>query len=488
MAWVFEVDWDLNGTYTDETARVLEFEIRRGKSRMINDRGFEHVEPGFLTVKLSNVSRRYDFFNTAGDLYGYLLPNRPVRILKDGNYLFVGKLNDLRPMDRGRYAWLEAYDGIYGLQNNPAGLGALQTDYLVTEAIIALLTDAGWEYVDTSGWTFPAELGVDSYLGSALIINNGDTIPYWWGDNEQSTWDAINEIADAFGGIAYVAADGTFAYKARSSSAVNSITLTDDDISFDTEMKQPWGDIRNTIKLTGRPRQEQAAVGDIWEMYETPLIEAGKTLTVWAEFRYESDHAPATTITDPAATTDYLANTQEDGGGDNKTADISIVITKYAATAKLAITNNAAVDVYLTLMKLRGKLALAQQPIIATSENSTSQTAYGKRSLNLDNRWIQTADLLTNYSQHIRMVFSNPRIAFGAKIIDKPQFQFGVDLFQRVTVQSDILGVDAVYSVNSINHIFRRGHLYTTYRLDPSETEGYWVFSTRLGQTSYLGW
>ena len=491
-AIAIDIDWVGDGQYHDESANVTEFKISRGKKSSISSNDYTNNSYGRLDITLNNQSRRYEFYYSQSAIYDYLIPNRRVRVrVSDGTntyILFSGVLYDMIPQSIREIVRFEARDGIDFLTQTPAGLSDLQTDYAVSDAIVDLLDDAGWSYADTSGWTFNVTLGVDSFLGSTAIEQNEDSMPYWWSDNNKSTMAAINDLARAFSGHAFVASDGTFSYNARDYGNRSVFTLTDDDINIDSELRQPWDEIRNIIRITGHPRVAQTST-DIWKLGDIPSIEAGDTLTIWADFEYEGRSAAAATITEPAATTDYTANAQSDGGGADKTAQIDIDITEYAATAKLEITNNDAGTVYLTLMKLRGTLITDQNPTTVIAEDTDSQDDYGKRRFSLDTEWLQTADEIGYHADYANQIYANPRKILWVKIINNPAYQFGADLYDQIDVDSTTWNIDDEYILTYIEHEFRTRKIITTIRLEPSTgADDFWVFDTELGETSILGW
>jgi hypothetical protein len=487
-----DIDWVGDGQFHDESMQVKLLTIRRGKNSSIGANEYTSNPSGTLNITLNNNSRRYEFYYDASAISDYLLPNRRVRIrVSDGTntyILFVGSIYDMIPQSVDKLMRIEARDGIDFLTETPAGLNSLQTDYAVSDAISDLLGDAGWAYSDTTGWTFTTTLGIDSILGSSVIENNGDEMPYWWSDNNKSTMAAINDLASAFAGHAFVANDGTFSYNARDYGNESKFTLTDDDINFDSELRQPWDEIRNTIRIVGHPRIIQG-ITDIWTLGDIPVIGAGSTLTLWADFECEGRSAPATAITEPASTTDYTANTQADGLGVDKTAQIDISMTEYAATAKLTITNNDAADVYLTLMKLRGTLAMDSNPITVLEEDSDSQDDYGKRRFYLDTDWLQTASEIGYHAANALASYKDTRRILWVSIYNNPAYQFGADLYDQISIDSTEWNIDADYIITYIEHEYKRGKIKTTMRLEPvGAASNYWIFTTELGETSILGW
>lgn len=455
--------------------------------------GYQFVEPGILAAEMSNPANRYMFYDPASELYGYLLPNRPVIAqYSHGSALyslFTGAISDIRPQSDKKRAQIEAIDGIDYLRNREGDNIDCQTDIAVSEAIVTLLTSAEWQYADTSGWTFPAELGIDSFLGSSLIDNSGDEIPIWWGDPTKTIWEQIVEIARAFAGNPFVAADGTFSYQSRNAAPPVGSVLVDSDIMLDSDLQNPWAEVRNHIRITANPRSETATV-DIWKLYDKMLLEVGETYTLWAEYQYDGEYAPRKSVVYPVATTDYTANTLEDGTGTDKTVMVSFGITDYATTAKLEICNEDSVPIYLTMFKLRGILYIAPNKTSAIASDSTSITSFNKRALSVDNLWIQERQIAEYHATWAKALFSDPRKILWVKIKNDPALQFGNDLFSEISIDIDEFGASGTYWITYIEHRLKHAEMITIWRLEPTPSNlgGFWIFDTELGETSILGW
>lgn len=494
VTWKVEIDWEASGTFTDEAGRLLSLSVRRGRDRGLESDGYARVSPGYFSLTLDNYDQRYNPYNVSGALYGYIKPHRVIQISAtyDGfTYtVFTGWVRDIRPQPDRQQVIISGYDGIDWLDAQNVPLLALQTDYAVSAAISDLINAAGWPFVDTSGWILgTSELGVDTYLGSTVIETNGDEMPYFWGDPEKTIWEQIGDIGEAFAGNPFVSADGTFAYNDRAASGDTLVSLDQSEILRDIEMPQPWDELRNDIRITGYPRQATAANSELWKLNYVPLIGAGETLTIWAEHNYDGDPCPASSITTPASTTDYTANTAEDGSGTDKTAQIAIVKTVYATVTKLEITNNDAASVYLTLCKLRGTGLVAYSGVTAVDTDATSIADYGKITFKLSSIWLQKTDDILNHVGYAKDVYAETRKILFIRLVERPAEQLAPDLFDQVYVSSDYLEIDNMHMVTYINHEWRAGSgLVTTFRLEPHSVSGWILAESELGTSTVLGW
>lgn len=494
VTWRIEIDWGADGTYIDEAGRLLALTVRRGREKGIDGDGYVTVSPGYFWLIMDNYDQRYNPYNTTGELYGYIKPHRMIRIkaVYDGKTysVFAGWVRDIRPEADRNLVMISGYDGIDWLNSQHVLQLTLQTDYAVSQAISDLIGAAAWPFEDASGWVLgTSQLGVDTYLGSSIIENNGDELPYFWGDPEKTVWEQISDIAQAFAGNAFVARDGTFAYNDRSTPGNKVLSLTQSEILRDIEMLQPWDELRNDIRITGYPRQATAVNSELWKLNCVPLIGAGETLTIWAEHNFEGERCPASSITTPAATTDYTANTAADGSGTDKTAQIAIIKTVYATMTKLMITNNDTVSVYLTLCKLRGTGLVAYSGVTVIDSDATSISEYGKITLKLGSMWLQKTDDITNHASYAKGIYADPRKILRIRLVERPEMQLAAELFDQIDVVSAYLEVDDQYTLTFVEHswIAKTG-LISTMRLEPTVTAGWVLGVGELGISTVLGW
>jgi len=495
-AYELLVDWDDDGNYTDESSLLVNLRLRRGRSSTLyGQSGYTYVDTGIASALMDDIDRRYDPYNTASPIYPDVKPHRKVKIQASSGgmtyNLFTGFIRDIRPQAGRREAIIECEDGIDWLKAQRCVRSALKTDCLVSAALGELIENSGWPFSDDTGWIFPAEFPMA--IGGSGIEDNGDTIPYWWADPSKTVWQALNELAQAFAGDVFVSSDGTFSYNARLYGGAPKLALDQSQMLRDIELQQPWDEMRNDIKVVAYPRQATAANSELWRLNDVTQILAGETITIYAEFQYNGESIPASSVTTPAATTDYTANTNEAGTGTNKTAQIGITMTTYASSAKLEITNNDAATVYLTLMKLRGTGLYAQSRTIATASDATSQADYGKLSIEMDTIWLQTFDDAQKHADYAKVIYTVDRRVAWIRIEERPEIQFSLDLFDVIQVEINALGIDGQYSITSIEHQWDadRNVCTTTLRIEPTATElvsGLFVFPVEWNVNNLLLW
>jgi hypothetical protein len=233
------IDWDHDGTWTDETSRTLRAHIGSGFSA--SEDGVAEV--GRCTLTLDNSDGRFSPGNASGALYGKLLPRRAVRVqASDGSQtwtLFRGFVERIQP-DTGDYGggecMIDCTDAMAILARQQMGVAHADSK-AVDEAISAVVSAA---------YTPPATSYAD----------NGDSLEHYgrsWQPERTTALDALREICAAVYGRFYIARDGTATYISR-----------DDRLDSSTPLKLMIGVYWERMKNT-RP----ANLIGLWRLNET---------------------------------------------------------------------------------------------------------------------------------------------------------------------------------------------------------------------------
>jgi len=220
---------------------------------------------------------------------------------------------------------------------------------------------------------------------------------------------------------------------------------------FDHELPMRENEIINKVVVKIKPRLI-VSEKEIWSYGFVPSIGASETRTIWAEF---TDPCPttATGIVDPEDTTDYTANTQADGGGTDKTAQISIVITKFATAAKLEVTNNDAGTVYLTMLKLRGTPAEEAPEVRVISEDTDSIATFGIRpsgGYEIDNKYLADETYAQTIAEQLITWYKDPLSRIVLKSRSVPQLQLG----DMISVRNDELNTSKLMRITVIKNSY----------------------------------
>ena len=479
--WSLEIDWAGTGyDGSNESERMIECSVSRGRGYMLNSGGdgFQRVQPGTMSITLENFDQRYDPYNEDSPLYGYLLPGKDFRLrVKNGTDgdtydVMTGYIDDIQPISGGHGCRITGIDRLSTLNNALVSHGSIETGVRVDDTAEAILEDAGL----TS-----AEYAVDQMA---------DIIPYWWMDKVTATY-ALGELEDLVIGVFFVAADGTAKFYSRRRLEETTVEILEsDDILREIVINQPWELVRNQIELPVNPRVSQAEAL-LFEITDVVEVGAGESVTIWASYQYENEQVPGLSVTVADPSSDFKVFDDTGGVGSDLTASCTLTVTTFAESAKLVIANGSASTGYITALNVRGNPLTNPNPVIIRDEDADSIAIYGTRKLILDSKWQQNINDAIDRASTLINIFADIRRNLVIQIEGRPDMQFGLDLFDRVSVMVPYLGIDSAYRIGAINHkwIHANGQAVVT-NLTIEElvyyAAAYWTFPTNIGQTSYF--
>lgn len=440
LAWGVEVDWDGDGSFTGANEAPYMIGIRgyRGRPKYINrdGKGFERLLTGRYTITLDNATGRYDAWNTSSPLYPDVTYGKDVRItvrvFSSGVIypVFYGVIENIEPVntsDGEKRVVISVVDGWQFLRNYNANY-PIQQNIAPETAIADVLSNIGWAW------------------GSNLD-STADTINYWWANGNKQAATVIEDVAESFLGYVFVGADGKLNYKSRTNISDSVVDLTSAVLLKDITLPQPWEYSRNVIRVKVHPRIQEAT-STIYTLVGTPpSIQNGETLTIFGNYVYNSVTVPAINVVSGG----FATNTQADGGGTDETASCTLVITDLGDTAKMEITNNSGVTVYLIQMDLDGDALY--EPNISDVLYQSGNYATMPREFLLDLQWQQDVNVATDFSNIIGPFLKDLHPFPLVQLEDRPDEQFTPELFDITTLTLDTLGIEGdSYRVAYIEH------------------------------------
>jgi hypothetical protein len=479
LTWALEIDWNNDGGFNgnNDATALFSVEVERGRQFFLANQGggFEPVDIGKMTVRIVDQTHKYDPYNSGSSLAGMVVPGRKFRLRvkreSDGVVLDVisGEIDDIKP-DYGanvRTVTLSGVDSSRALKNIRIS-SAVQSMIRYDDAIEQCLIDAGFTTYSVDGTV-------------------SDTMPYWWSSGG-SAFSEITSLVDAALGLFFIAADGTPTYLSRLPGDSPVETLTDDDIQRGVVVLNPWEVVRNIVRVYARARRLQSAV-ELWKLADVPQIPAGESRTIWAKFSYGGEDVAVTSVTAPVATTDYAANTASDGSGTDITADFSVTVTAFAASAKVVVTNNNASAGYVTLLKLRGDAIAADKYTFAEERSETSISTYREREMVIESDWLQDVNTAIEQASVLLMRLEYARQFPRFWLKAEPTKQF-LDLFDLITVNSASNNITGEMRVGYIRHatVDRQCQIvHTELHFEPNLTgniSGTWIFPAVFGAST----
>ena len=427
LLWTCQVDWDGSGfTGQNEAGWLQSLSIRRGREYVTrqesagifktNGVGFEMPSIGEVIIYLDNEDGRYDAYNSSSPLYPNVLPGKKIRIkVQQGGVsksLFAGKISNIIPKEQTKQVMIRAVDGLQEL-----GDQEIHVDLQSARRIDLAIGDV----LDAMGW--PEDWGRN-------LDNTPDYIPYFWSDG-QSGRQIIRDLMDVSLGVFFVAGDGMATFRNRYRNDTPTISLDQEYLGPYPSLQQPWDVIFNRITLKVYPRTQESSA-ELWRLSNKPSLSAGESIEIWADFGYDGQTVPASSLETIEATTDYTFNAAEDGGGANLTGDLSVSVTRFAQTAKLTVSNTGSSTGYITLLRLRG-VAVTAGTLKVVSEDTDSKALYGLRDLIIDNNWLQEINNAEALAIFLLSVLKSPSEYPAISLTNRFDYQFP-ELFEYVNL------------------------------------------------------
>ena len=482
LLWGLLIDWDGDGIYDpgNYASLMVSCKVTRGRRNYLksDNKGFEPMEEGLLSVVLDNSDGRFDALNISSPLYPYVRPGVNialyVRIPGEATKrsVFTGKISDITPVSGGTYekVTISAKDGVKWLK-----------DQEVTKS-----TEVDWS-VD---YAIGQILDLAEYPWSVDLESSSDIISYFWAWQTISAWNLIHILTDGSLGTFFIAADGTAKLYDRNRLSSPSLVIDQSDMLKEIITKQPWNVIKNNIEVRGFLRTELDSNVDLWQLSGKPAIAAsGGTFTVEARFTYNGASVPVRTFLTPVAITDFLVNSAADGSGTNLTASCTITFSNPRGEQITAtVTNNSGTNGYITLLKIRGK-PLEATEVSMVEEDAASKALFGPKNFLIESQYLQNANYIEQSAAMLALMLTSKKIFPTVQFVNQPDIQFVMDLFDIATLQIPKKGINDDYRVSYIEHNWLSDNgqeVLTRMSFEEADTfaSDVWRFTTELGISS----
>lgn len=481
--YVLEVMWDAIN-WTDETARLLTWEWKRGRDRasQLTGRAIASV----LSAQLDDTTGRYASLNAASPLFGNVKPTRKVRLRTTAPVArtqwqgFLDTITPSRDAGAPNTVVLRALGPIGYIASRPSSQ-AVFTNILGGTAIGDVLDDAGWP-------------------GADRTVDAGQVTMARWTNDTDNALKSLRDIEETEQGFISESADGKMVFEdvhhrllpPHTTSVATFSDAAAAALPYETiDQLDLWTEVFNRFEADVTLFTVQA-IATLWQLVgETPSITPAQTREFWALYPGaaavpQADHVDAWTT--PAAVTDVVANAASDGSGADLTGSIAIAATKYGNSMKISLTNNAAVAAFLTTLKARGTAAYRNDPVRIAVEDATSQAAYGKRTFPLGGKFYPTTARARSFCEYGVSRYKDPHAALAityrasrsAALMTQALTR---DVSDRITVVGNnathgaLMGVNGDFYIEAETHRMDQEHIHTVrYELSNADADGgYWV-------------
>jgi len=442
--WTFVVDWDGDGYFSgaNEAEQMVGLSTERGRDDMLGDKGFEPMGIGKAVALFDNSDRRYDPRNTSSPLYPYVKPGKFTKIaVKDGstgtNYgVMQGIIDDIQPVNvQGiPHARITVLDGLRWLANQRLR-SELLTGPTITEIVEAVLDEVAWP------WTIEAD-------GSVLMAETKD---YWWAW-DQTAYAALRELGIAEAATMFHDRDGALRFLNRDYTHTRTKAVAQSVIMRDIATPQPWENVRNEIRVNAYPKSVDTTNNPplFRQQNNTPQVPAWGTAYVDATYKFQDFRLAGQDVLYGF----FVYRTSDD-------ADITASCTlTYSPTngggTRFVVKNNTADDAYVGVLLMTA--GVGSEVIYATNKsaqfarNTASQAEYGPRAAVFDSYWQESSDTGQDIADWLLAEIKDANLFPTIQFENRPDYQFYLDLWDRVELNIDELDISENFRVGKIKH------------------------------------
>lgn len=319
MAWfqVF-VDWDGDADFGDANEEITN-DVIRSFDFMVGCRTWQTMsDDNAMSITLSNSDQKYSPENTSSVLYGYMKPNKTIKITFDSRVMYVGVITEyeVTPLLFGERVARLHCKSIKTLMDLADVYPVLYEDVTADYVIERLLMEVAAPPANLGYWilgiTGKSELGITTRLGSledvADLQSGTVTLPYV-GDNIQgadnnalvfgyqggltrgqvstSAWMLIRDMVEIERGRFFFNEQGQATFWNRSylqDKVVTDYTIlnTQQDGS---QYITPYKDFYNVVEVQYSPRTEsETATELLWSTPSNIVLQPGENRTIFANY------------------------------------------------------------------------------------------------------------------------------------------------------------------------------------------------------------
>lgn len=268
--------------------------------------------------------------------------------------------------------------------------------------------------------------GIDS--GKMNLEEGQLSIEFAWFP-EGSIWTYINQVAEAEGGIVFFDEEGVLTFYNR----IHFSTYPDpiygfsfDENIMDLGFEISKDKVKNRIEIKANPKKKLVDK-IIYELEEAQSISPGDTIEVWGQYNYGVEvSVPALNVSVPELGTDILANSQADGLGTNRTANIQITsYSIFQESIKVNIKNNFGSTVYITKFNVTGDPIVTKSRIEVVAEDANSQSLYDTQILAIENNLMDNDGYAETLAAQKLSEMKDPIDTISIEVIGAPFLRVG---------------------------------------------------------------
>ena len=217
----------------------------------------------------------------------------------------------------------------------------------------------------------------------------------------------------------------------------------------------------NRVSNIAYPRKVDTSVKVLFSLGYPQQIGAGETIELRGNYFDPTGgatvNAESSTMITPAATTDYLMNTLQDGTGTNRTSSLSVTAVYGTEGVTYTLVSSAADTCFITLLQARGYGIYTYATTETTAENTPSINEFGYASDTLHQQYQQNTNLGKRETAKILDAERQPRTVLNKvtmqanKDVDYLLGYIMHDIGDLVHVEEDETGINAYYYIQGLS-------------------------------------
>lgn len=425
IVWQLQIDWDLDGVYTDESSRLIR---ANGQMRLANPADSLTAGRGIVDraqLTLDNRDNRYSSLITTSPLYSAISGggayHAPVRlnVSIDGGSTFNRWFTGVIKLPDESTATSKAA-GTIDLDCRSRDESILNARQSSSRTEFAQIQDEGWteeeiiaQWLENAGLVdgtdFVSQAYAAAHPGSTATLDPGFWHISWAWLDDESPLEEMWALAAACGGRVYCDPEGLYRYENAAHWLLGDHTTVQASLDKGdfVDLKAIYDDreLFSGVTVEASPRALLDS-DTVWETDGSIFVGAGQTKTITARLRqpiYSLAGATYTAIT---------------SGGTDISSDVSVTLTEYAQRVEIEIQNNHATQAaILAELYLTGQAVDGGPTVEETADSSAAfwTNRHKRRRPIRGNAYLQSSAQAAFVAEFLRDRYQSPRLFFGAK-------------------------------------------------------------------------
>lgn len=395
-------EWD-KYEYVDYTDRVIDISVEREDDRPSS------VSLGMADIRLNNYD---DFFDplSGSSVSSFVLPGRPIRILMGFENelvpVFVG-LSEKMPIidDINKVVSFHCVDFLSYILSKPLDEETILVNATVDECLEQLFTSVG---------LLPGQYILDV---SSVVI------PFFYAKKGEKLFDVVSRLVEIEIGRLFMDENGVICFEKRNTPVGDIDIKFNSSESINSSRVRRETDLINVVEVRSDVRTVQANQ-KFWEASAVLEFQGGESKEIWADFT-----DPVVSVDVPSgggATSFFVGNSQDDGGGTDLTSSLSLSEDdQFSTSYRMVIKNSSSNIVYLTSLVLFAEPALVTSNVYVREEDPVSVEKYGEKIYSFQNDYFASESDASSFALSVLSDYSAYSGLQELEVKGTPQIQLG---------------------------------------------------------------